>query len=133
MNDLPIKGKGEINMGLNGASSFQVSNDLMRAKVKEYSAKLLAIKSDIEKGKAKPEDSKSVEDSVSAFAALVKIGDSVQFQENSNADKNVDGGIKQQEMKQASIDQTGRVNPKSSSASLSDFGRDGDKKFLASA
>lgn len=120
-------------MGLNGASSFQVSNDLMRAKVKEYSAKLLAIKSDIEKGKAKPEDSKSVEDSVSAFAALVKIGDSVQFQENSNADKNVDGGIKQQEMKQASIDQTGRVNPKSSSASLSDFGRDGDKKFLASA
>jgi len=133
LNDLPIKGKGEINMGLNGASSFQVSNDLMRAKVKEYSAKLLAIKSDIEKGKAKPEDSKSVEDSVSAFAALVKIGDSVQFQENSNADKNVDGGIKQQEMKQASIDQTGRVNPKSSSASLSDFGRDGDKKFLASA
>lgn len=133
MNDLPILGKRGNTMGLNGASSFQVNSDLMRTKVKEYSARLIEVKSDIEKGKAKPEELKAVENSVSAFSALIKVNDSAQFQENSNADKNVDGGIKQQEMKQASIDQTGRVNPKSSSAGLSDFGRDGDKKFLASA
>ena len=119
-----------LNMGLNGASSFQVNADLMRAKVKEYSAKLSSVENQVKLGKAKPEELKSVEDGVDAFTAMVKVGDSNSFQETSDTEKNLDGKVKQQNSLEQVSNKIGRVNPKPDSSSL---GRDGDNRFLASA